>query len=97
MYDFSYRVPGVIRSPTTCGVRSIVGESFSCANFYEWEGSGFYSAVQRSNFGGEFGLVSVVTHNWGQARFMQWQVLEVFQNLTNFWVLYIQFLADEGV
>ena len=92
MYDFSYRVPGVIRSATTCGGRSIVGESSSCANFYEWEGSGFYSAVQRSNFGGEFGLVSVVTNNWGQTRFKQCQVPEAFKNLTNFW---LKFLADD--
>ena len=93
MYDFSYRLAGVIRSPTTCGGRDIAQESHSCSNFYEWEGTGFYTAVKRSNFSGEFGLVSVVTTNWFQARFRQMQVIDAFHNLTNFWMKFLQFLA----
>ena len=99
MYDFSFSdLPDLpyptIRSTTTSGGRSLVGEPQACANYYEWEGSGFYSAVQRSKFGGEFGLVSVVTHNWRQQRFSQCEILDAFQNLTTFWLEFIRSLAE---
>ena len=41
MYDFSYRLAGVIRSPTTCGGRDIAQESHSCSSLYKWEGTRF--------------------------------------------------------
>jgi hypothetical protein len=55
----------VARSSATCGPKEILQYAESPDDTYEWEFSGVRIAADASLFGGELGMISVITWNYG--------------------------------
>jgi len=74
----------VARSSATCGPKEILQYAESPKDTYEWEFSGVKIAADASHFGGELGMVSVITCNYGCLDMNSLNVEQAFGKLADF-------------
>ena len=74
----------VARSSATCGPKEILHYAESPNDTYEWEFSGVRIAADASLFGGELGMISVITSNYGYLDMNSLNVGEAFKKLADF-------------
>ena len=72
------------RSLATCGPKEILQYAESPTDTYEWEFSGVRIAADASLFGGELGMISVITWNYGCLDMNYLNVAQAFGKLADF-------------
>jgi hypothetical protein len=74
----------VARSLATCGPKEILQYAESPDDTYEWEFPGVRIAADASLFGGELGMISVITWNYGCLDMNSLNVVQAFRKLADF-------------
>ena len=74
----------VARSSATCGTKEILLYTESPNDTYEWKYSGVKIAADASLFGGELGMISVITSNYGWLDMNSLNVAQAFEKLADF-------------
>ena len=85
--NFSHeRLEGLLvgRSSATSGPKEIRDYDNSPADTYEWEFSGVRIAANASFFGGELGMISVITDNYGLLNLNSVNVIQAFARLADY-------------
>jgi hypothetical protein len=74
----------VVRNSATSGSKEILEYDGSPVDTYEWEFAGVRSAAEACQFGGQLGLISTITCNYGSIDVNSLDTRQAFQKLSDF-------------